>query len=151
MFDINNGIDINNTTVAAALTALSTQKGIEGWWTRTCSVDVKHASYAFPRGDGTQKLMAFDVKRFAADGIDLVCTSHVQNPDWLGTKLSFAAKATSSGVRVSLVHAGYPSRNECYDDCVKGWAFFLGSLKEYLETGVGKPFGSGHMGEQKAA
>src|SRR5205814_3189987 len=35
---------------------------------------------------------------------------------------------------------------ETYDACTKGWAFFLGSLKRYLETGLGEP----HVGPTQA-
>ena len=150
-FNIENGIDISNTTVSKAREALSTEQGFKGWWTKTCAVDAKTATFAFPRNDGSKKEAAFRVERISDDRVELVCTADAATPDWVGTRLSFVVKARASGVRVELVHARYPAQNGVYDECTKGWAFFLGSLKDYLETGVGKPFGSGHMGEKKAA
>jgi hypothetical protein len=51
--------------------------------------------------------------------------------------------AAGGKTRVDLVHAGYPSKGECYERSIEGWAYFLKSLAQYATTGEGAPFGAG--------
>jgi len=57
------------------------------------------------------------------------------------------APTADGATRVDCIHSGYPAKNEVYAMCTKGWAFFMGSLQRYLETGKGEP----HTGPAKAA
>jgi hypothetical protein len=71
----------------------------------------------------------------------MTCVDVRDNPDWLGTELAITLTPIAGGkTRVDLVHAGYPSKNECYERSIEGWAYFLASLAQYATTGKGTPF-----------
>lgn len=125
------------TTAPASdiLRALTTEAGYRAWWTQTATFDGRHATFTFAKPTCTRK-MTFLVDRSDARGIAMTCTASENNPDWLGTKLAISLE----GGRVRLVHAGYPEKNENFDQCVQGWSYFMASLKSYLETGRGTPY-----------
>ncbi|MCP4441619.1 MAG: hypothetical protein GY810_22145 [Aureispira sp.] len=60
--------------------------------------------------------------------------------EWKGTKIKWEIKKAEKGCIVSFSHQGLIPDFECYEMCVKGWGFYLDSLIQYLETGVGNPF-----------
>jgi uncharacterized protein YndB with AHSA1/START domain len=129
------------TTPARALEALSTKEGFKGWWTTDCDCDAEKQTATFrfeKQGSGlleaTFRLDSKDAQRIA-----MTCVSHTNKGDWLGTKLVFTLTPDGDTTRVDLVHSGYPAKNDVYAACVKGWTFFLGSLKSYIETGKGEP------------
>jgi uncharacterized protein YndB with AHSA1/START domain len=131
---------IENTIEIAAPThriveALTTEAGYRGWFTERATFDGRHATFSFARPDGT-RTMTFRVDRSDAGGVAMTCTAEENNPAWRGTHLAI----TVEGGRVRLVHSGYPAKDEYYAQCVQGWAYFLPSLKRYVETGRGTPF-----------
>jgi uncharacterized protein YndB with AHSA1/START domain len=131
---------IENTIEIAApshriVEALTTQAGYRGWFTETATFDGTHATFTFARPEITRVVM-FRVDHSDARGVAMTCTSEQNNPEWRGTKLAI----TVEGSRVRLVHSGYPEKDECYERCVQGWAYFLPSLKSYVETGRGTPY-----------
>ena len=138
MQTIEQTIDIAGTP-SNILTALTTENGVAGWWTDDCDVTAKQATYRFKRADG-ERVVTFRVDDVTASSVVMTCTAQQNNPDWIGTKLSFAVSTTGDRTRVALVHAGYPANNECYAQCQRGWTHFMASLKKYIETGVGEPF-----------
>ncbi|HEU0030416.1 MAG TPA: SRPBCC domain-containing protein [Kofleriaceae bacterium] len=137
MYSIENTIDIH-APAARIVEALTTQSGIEGWWTTDTDVCDREATFRFGKqGDLVEVRFAIEDK--TASRVALTCIAETNNADWLGTELVFALSPIAGGTRVALVHAGYPAKNEVYANCVEGWAFFLDSLKRYLETGRGEP------------
>jgi len=70
----------------------------------------------------------------------MTCIAHEHNADWLGTTLAIDLGETPTATRVHLVHAGYPARNEVYEQCSDAWPYFLRSLASYTTTGTGEPY-----------
>ncbi len=131
---------IENTIEIAApthriLEALTTEAGLRGWFTESAAFDGSQATFTFVRPDIT-RTSTFRVDRCDARGIVMTCTAEQNNPEWRGTQLAISVE----GSRVRLVHSGYAAKDECYERCVKGWAYFMPSLKSYVETGRGTPF-----------
>ena len=60
--------------------------------------------------------------------------------EWKKTTLNWKIEENEIGSIVYLTHEGLNLSLECYDICRNGWDFFLKSLKNYLESGEGKPF-----------
>lgn len=114
--------------------ALTTQTGLRGWFTETATFDGRQATFTFVRPTIT-RTVGFRIDRCDARGIAMTCTSERNNPEWLGTALAI----TVEGTRVRLEHSGYAAKDEYYAQCVQGWAYFLASLKSYVETGCGTP------------
>jgi len=136
-YSIENQIQIA-VTPNRVLRALTTLEGIHGWWTTDADVGADRATYRFEKQVGPMAV-TFRVDTADERRVAMTCVGETNNADWLGTKLVFALVPAAGGTRVELVHSGYPGKNEVYEMCTKGWAFFLGSLKSYLETGKGEP------------
>ncbi|MGC4175734.1 SRPBCC family protein [Demequina sp.] len=61
--------------------------------------------------------------------------------EWNDTTVTFDIAETDSGTQVTFTHAGLEPRVECYKVCSDAWSMFIaGSLKDFINTGVGKPY-----------
>jgi uncharacterized protein YndB with AHSA1/START domain len=60
--------------------------------------------------------------------------------EWKGTTIKWKIAGNETGSKVTLTHQGLVPALECYKICQAGWGYFLGSLKNYLETGKGYPY-----------
>jgi uncharacterized protein YndB with AHSA1/START domain len=134
MYTIENTIEIA-APAHRIIEALTTEAGYRGWWTDEATYDGKAARFPFRNRDGA-RIVTFRVDQADARGVVMTCTAQEDNPDWLGTKLAISVE----GGHVRLVHSGYPAKNETYERCVQGWAYFVTSLKSYVETGAGTPY-----------
>ncbi len=60
--------------------------------------------------------------------------------EWKGTEIVFEVRRDGSRTRLLFTHKGLTPTVECYEQCEKGWAFFLGtSLYKLITEGVGEP------------
>ncbi len=60
--------------------------------------------------------------------------------EWKGTSMIFDITSKGNATRVDVTHAGLVPEIECYNDCIKGWDFYIkDSLYHYLTEGKGKP------------
>lgn len=60
--------------------------------------------------------------------------------EWKGTIIRWEIEIYDTGCKVTLTHHGLVPVLECYEICETGWDYFLQSLKNYLETGIGNPY-----------
>jgi uncharacterized protein YndB with AHSA1/START domain len=60
--------------------------------------------------------------------------------EWKGTIIKWKIVENETGSKVTLTHHGLVPELECFAICQAGWSYFLGSLKDYLETGKGYPY-----------
>jgi hypothetical protein len=60
--------------------------------------------------------------------------------EWKGTTIKWEIVEENFGSKVTLTHQGLVPNLECFEVCQAGWNYFLGSLKDYLETGTGYPY-----------
>lgn len=68
--------------------------------------------------------------------------------EWKGTTMVFDIVAVAEGARIDFTHIGLDPRVECFEQCERGWAYFLSeSLLALINTGTGRPDTSGrnHM------
>ena len=73
--------------------------------------------------------------------------------EWTGTTVRFEVTPTADGTEVRFTHEGLVPEVECYGVCRVAWGeYILGSLKELIESGAGRPdsFGEGKLDEAKA-
>lgn len=76
----------------------------------------------------------------------LVTDSLINIPDltrkseWTDTRIIWEMEPQNDETTLSLTHVGLTPSVECYDICVDGWMNFITSLKQYIETGKGRPF-----------
>jgi uncharacterized protein YndB with AHSA1/START domain len=136
MVDILHRVGAKDSSPDAAYAALTTLDGLSGWWARDTTGD--------PGLDG---VIAF---RFAPGGFDMKVVglepgSRVRwevvegPPEWVGTEVAFDIRQEDDYTVVLFEHRGWAEKGEFMAHCSTKWATYLLSLKELLETGVGRP------------
>jgi uncharacterized protein YndB with AHSA1/START domain len=119
--------------------ALTTQRGLAGWWTREARAEPRIGAineFGFPGK------MAFRLKVERLDPARRVAWSSVQGPpDWSGTLVTFDIAPAPSGSTLRFTHGGFASAQGGFGVYSYSWAQFLRSLKLLLETGKGEPVG----------
>lgn len=61
--------------------------------------------------------------------------------EWNDTVVTFDIEPADGGARVVFTHAGLQPQVECYQACSNAWSMFIaGSLRDFINTGVGKPY-----------
>ncbi|HUK69309.1 MAG TPA: SRPBCC domain-containing protein [Streptosporangiaceae bacterium] len=64
-------------------------------------------------------------------------------PDWIGTRPAFTITPVDDGTsELHFRHHGLTEELECTDMCTRSWNHYMTSLRDYLESGCGSPFGS---------
>lgn len=61
-------------------------------------------------------------------------------PDWADTKVEFKMFTEEGKTFLHFRHSDWRENAATFPHCSMGWAIFLISLKEFLETGKGRPF-----------
>jgi uncharacterized protein YndB with AHSA1/START domain len=60
-------------------------------------------------------------------------------PDWVGTRITWDLAPVENGTKVRFGHRDYASIEGSFASVGYSWAWYLSSLKDYLETGTGRP------------
>ena len=129
--------------VAAAIDRVS------DWWSVYTTGDADGAGKEFTVrfGDGaSDTFVAFRVaehlsgKRIAWQVTNCFLPWLEDKTEWTGTTAQFKLTANERGTILEFTHVGLVPQVECYAGCVKGWdQYILGSLRQLIETGAGKP------------
>ncbi len=130
--------------------AITTLKGLQGWWT-------KWTSFVSGQGDiGSVIRFGFGDNKF---GSNFEITKLEKNKEvewksvdepgpwsWAGTRISFNLKeevveyyGNKKMTAIRFFHSGFQKEDDFYAECNTRWGFFLLSLKDYLEKGKGMP------------
>jgi hypothetical protein len=60
--------------------------------------------------------------------------------EWTGTTLMFEMFSDDLEGKITFTHQGIVPGKDCYEDCTKGWTFYVTrSLQQFLQTGKGMP------------
>lgn len=122
--------------------ALATVRGLAGWWTTATSGD--------PREGGVVTLRFHDPDGAEVGSFDLRVAELVPEQqvrwrveggpaEWVGTEISFALSQSGEQTILRFAHRGWREEVEFTAHCSMKWATFLLSLRELVETGVGRP------------
>ena len=139
--------DLRSTTTTPASTAEAYDKicRVTEWWTQT--VDGKSGA----KGDAFTVRFGETFTDFVIDeaipGHKLVwrvtnCYLPWQNnkTEWNGTSVVWEISERDGGSAIALTHHGLVPGAECFEDCQRGWDFFVGeSLHQFITDGVGRP------------
>ena len=60
-------------------------------------------------------------------------------PDWINTEIEFNIFRRDGQTILHLRHTKWPEDAEMFPECSMHWAIYLLSLKEFVETGKGRP------------
>ena len=122
--------------------AISTIEGLSNWWTSEVdgeeNVDGK-IRFTFRTKTGEVKgQMTMQVKELQAEkSVKWLC---VEGPDeWVGTDITFDLSQADDQTIIIFGHRNWREAIEFTAHCSMKWAVFLLSLRDYVETGKGKP------------
>lgn len=134
-------------SAAAVYAALSTQVGLRGWWTQSCTVQESVGGQARFEFGESYKLMRIDVLRPERQVRWQCLESRIRVPgrtlpdnEWAQTTIVFRINGdTPTHTVLRFEHLGLTSELQCHALCEGGWTHFLASLVQYVETGTGTP------------
>jgi uncharacterized protein YndB with AHSA1/START domain len=141
MVDIIHRIGIK-APISAVYAAVSTVDGVAGWWTKETMGDANVGGtmrfrFTSPAGKEIGQ-MAVDV--LALDADKEVRWRFTAGPEeWVGTDLTFELSVQGEYTVVLFGHRNWRQAVEFTAHCSMKWATFLLSLRELVETGVGRP------------
>ena len=118
--------------------ALTTDKGLSGWWTRTVEGAGEAGSIInFWFNDTCVQFRVLKLQESK-----WVCWEHTgDTPEgWKGTIVNFRLEPVEGQVFVNFSHSGWKESGDFLAHCSTKWAVFLMSLKDMLETGKGQPY-----------
>ena len=140
MFDILHRVGIKSSP-NKIYAALSTPKGVAGWWTTETTGDDKVGGMIrFRFTDNDRELGVFDMKILELAPNQRVVWQVESGPaEWIGTKIRFDLKQEDDFTIVLFKHEGWKEPVEFMHHCSTKWAIFLMSLKSLVETGKGQP------------
>jgi uncharacterized protein YndB with AHSA1/START domain len=120
--------------------ALTTVEGVRRWWTLDADLDSRvggAGEFRFYEGKGVTKVR---IEELRPPGRVRWKTISANAPGgWEGTTITFDLRAEGSDTVLSFAHCGFAQANEGYALVNTGWAYYLVSLQQYLETGQGAP------------
>ncbi len=129
-------VDVPREKVFAALT---TQRGLAGWWTTDVSVENGAAAkikFHFV-GDFNPQMEVIQVEQDQA--VKWKCIAGHAN--WLANTFSFTLKDAGAQTRVIFTQDyARELSDDDYGSYNFNWGYYLESLRAYCETGQGKPF-----------
>jgi uncharacterized protein YndB with AHSA1/START domain len=141
MVDIIHRIGIK-APVARVYKALTTLDDLGHWWTEEVAGDAAVGgkiafSFLTKSGDLLGR-MVMEVQELGDNkNVHWRC---VEGPEeWLGTDITFQLSEQDGQTIVLFGHRNWREAVEATYHCSMKWATFLLSLREYVETGTGKP------------
>ena len=122
--------------------ALSTIEGLSNWWTEEVNGTEEiggKIEFVFLTETGEVKgKMVMEVKELnPKENVRWTC---VDGPaEWIGTDITFEFSQQDDQTIIIFGHRNWREAVEFTAHCSMKWAVFLLSLREYVETGKGKP------------
>ena len=131
---------VMNAPLDRVYEAVATAEGVAAWWTRD---GVRGESAVGGRlqfyFDQPDPAAVMEVTVLDPGGrVQWSCVDGAE--EWIGTTLTFDLATDGGDTVVLFSHADWREPTEFMAHCSARWAYFLLSLKAYLETGTGTPF-----------
>ena len=153
MPDIRHRVEMS-APLAKVYEAVATTDGISEWWTRDGVRGESSAGSEIRAGSqiregsqirfffgGPQPAAVMKITQASPAGhVGWDCVAGAD--EWIGTTLSFDLTPKDDETVVLFTHADWREASEFMAHCSARWAYFLLSLKSYVETGKGTPFPS---------
>jgi uncharacterized protein YndB with AHSA1/START domain len=127
---------------AKVFDALASAKAVGGWWTREASGGAKageEMTFVFRKAEGTV------LGSFKIDIQELTPAKRVAwrvqdgPPEWVGTDITFDLSEQDGQTIVLFAHRKWKEPVEFMAHCSMKWAIVMLSLREFVETGTGRP------------
>lgn len=126
------------TPVETVYGALTTQKGLAGWWTpETIAQPEVGSILRFSFGpDYFKEMKVEELKPYSR--VKWLCLKGYE--EWIGTKMTFELEPHRKGTVLFFHHDGWKDYTPEFASCSYDWAMFFRSLKRLCETGKGLPY-----------
>lgn len=127
-----------NAPAETVYEALTTQKGLAGWWTPDTVAEPQIGTmlkFTF-MPDYTKEMRVDALKPYSL--VKWTCLKAFE--DWIGTTLSFELQPHAKGTVLLFHHDGWAAYTPEFASCTHDWGLFFRSLKLLCETGKGKPY-----------
>lgn len=119
--------------------ALTEQEGLAAWWTVHTDAKPKVGNvneFRFNNG-----AYVFKMEIDSLEPNKKVHWNALQGaPDWGGTRVTFDISNGEEGTKLLFGHRDYASTEGSFASVSYNWAWFLTSLKSYIEEGKGTPY-----------
>lgn len=118
--------------------ALTDQQGLRSWWTQAANAQPKVGTvseFSFYNGGVNLHLEVDQLE--ANQRVVWKAVSGV--PDWPGTSITWDLVPTETGTKLLFGHLNFASVEGSLPYTGYNWAWYIISLKKYVETGVGSP------------
>ena len=123
--------------------ALTTITSLSSWWTRATGSGGAGGELRFFFGSATDVCVMRVDRADRAALVEWTVTECAFLPDWVGTRPAFTiTPVEGDGSELHFRHHGLTPELECIEMCTLGWNTYLASLRQYVESGQGNPFGS---------
>jgi uncharacterized protein YndB with AHSA1/START domain len=136
MVDILHKIGVKAASPYDVYEALTTTKGLAGWWTEDTKGDGTLGGvieFRFPPG-------GFDMEVVDTEPGERVVWRVADGPEeWIDTQIRWDLKQDGDYTIVLFRHTGWLEPVDFMHHCSTKWATYLMSLKALLETGEGAP------------
>ncbi|MCG6912560.1 SRPBCC domain-containing protein [bacterium BMS3Abin03] len=127
-----------NSTTKKIYNAFTTKTGITNWWTSQTEIGSKI---------GDINIFNFGTRYHNEMSIaDLQPNKRVEwkcivgDKEWIGTNFVFELEEKDKDTILRFSHYNWNEETDFFASCNYQWAYYLGSLKQYCETGIGTPF-----------
>jgi uncharacterized protein YndB with AHSA1/START domain len=118
--------------------ALTHQEGLESWWTTNAKAEPKEGTILEFQFHNPDAMFKMEVAKLEP-GKKVYWNVLQGAPDWGGTHVTWDLEAVGGGTKVLFGHRDYASYGGSFASVSYSWAWFLTSLKMYIETGQGTP------------
>jgi uncharacterized protein YndB with AHSA1/START domain len=122
--------------------ALTTAGGARAWWTVDADLEPEVGSLAQFRFEGGAVVFNMRVDKLEGNKSITWQVEEPAPPEWVGTMVSFDLEPANGGTNLLFGHHDWGSTEGSFPSINYNWAYYLTSLKEYLEKGKGFPHGS---------
>jgi uncharacterized protein YndB with AHSA1/START domain len=129
-----------NASKEKVFEAISTIKGLSGWWTvRTSGSDALGGILQFQFGE----MEGPQMKVIELKPNEKVSWECVKSPfNWDGNIFTFSLDENDGKTRVRFSHDGWTEQDDFYAGCSFSWGRYMESLRQLCQTGKGEAFGS---------
>lgn len=123
--------------------AITTEKGINGWWSKDCDIPSAEGEVIKVRFTEHNVEMGFRIDELIPNSKVVWTCVENPNPAFLDTIVQFDIKSTTSGIKFRFTHSNWDEQwngKINYEQSKESWNHFMNSLKSFLETGDGQPW-----------
>ncbi|MBO6524783.1 MAG: SRPBCC domain-containing protein [Balneolaceae bacterium] len=131
------------TTEKQTFDAITTEEGINGWWSKDCDIPTAEGETMRVRFTDHNVEMGFRIDELVENRKVVWTCVENPNPAFLDTVIQFDIKKSSSGIQFRFNHSNWDEQWDGkinFEQSKESWKHFMNSLKSYLETGTGQPW-----------